>query len=328
MDSDKSIKSTLDHTGRGEQPIDERLPLIVVETNRGKLVFSSDPLGKEGLRQFMQKLTDEYYLLDSETGPVRLYTTDHVTETLNALANISCCMNDSRRQARFEFADSVFYRNALDSNAWELVDEFTMQPSSEDFLHLVDRTGSTVSYFNNNIWRLVELKTRGFNRSTVLDPSFKHAARFKEIIKQIDHSFNEPDSDKPHESFDLFNEVHHVADSILKTSYDVRGHRNFQRMLADPDHDIQIEDIVVSFPLRQKLTEGGSLYFPKILKSEPRVHYIYADMDRERFRLSTRPFPGTTIYRELNGIVAPYDPQREKVAASKSSVSKKRTPKI
>lgn len=318
-----------DHPECDGQPIDERLPLIVVETSQGKLVFTSDPLGKEGLRQFMQKLTDEYYQLDSETGPVRLYTTDHDSQTLNALANISCCMADSQRQVRFQFDASVFSKALnLNSNAWELVDEFTMQPSSEDFLHLVDRTGSTVSYFNNNVWRLVELKTRGFNRSTVLDPSFKHAARFKEIIKQIDHSFNEPDPDQPHESFDLFNEVHHVADSILKTSYDVRGHRNFQRMLADPDHDIQIEDIVVSFPLRQKLTEGGSLYFPKILKSEPRVHYIYADMDRERFRLSTRPFPGTTIYRELNGVVAPYDPQREKIAASKSLILGKRKPKI
>lgn len=328
MDSDKSIKSTLDHTGRGEQPIDERLPLIVVETNRGKLVFSSDPLGKEGLRQFMQKLTDEYYLLDSETGPVRLYTTDHVTETLNALANISCCMNDSRRQARFEFADSVFYRNALDSNAWELVDEFTMQPTSVDFRCLVDRTGSAVSCHNNNVWRLVELKTRGFNRSTVLFPSFKHADRFKELIRQIDHGFNEPDRDNPYEIFDLFEKIHNEADRILKTSYDIRGHRDFRRMLTDPDRDCQIGDIGVSFPLRKKLTENNALFFPEILKSHPEVHYVYADMDQERFHFSTRPFPDKAIFTELNGRVVPYDPQREKVAASKSSVSKKRNPKI
>lgn len=197
------------------------LPLYMVDTSHGALVFSSGPEGRERLMSFLQKLTDEYYLLDAEKGPVQVYitNTDHVPAELIALAN-----------------KKEYQTVKPDPEIWELVDEFTMRPTSEDFIILAERTGSSINSYNNNVWRLIELKTRAFNRSTALNPSFAHADAFRELVEQLDHRMNTPDPNRPHELSDSLAQIRQLADRILNTSYgNVRGHQNLARTFRETD---------------------------------------------------------------------------------------------
>ena len=91
----------------GNNPI-VSLPLHAIETPRGMLLFSNTELGMEGLKQFYQKLSDEYFNVAGAEGPVREWEVSYNSWNLNALVD-RCYRRDSDDgKYRFQFEDAQY----------------------------------------------------------------------------------------------------------------------------------------------------------------------------------------------------------------------------
>lgn len=83
-----------------------RLPLHIVETSRGILVFSDGPVGRKGLEEFYQHLADNYWWIHSEPGPVKQYDMHSVPASLAPLIDASCRKDSDTGRYVYEFTDS------------------------------------------------------------------------------------------------------------------------------------------------------------------------------------------------------------------------------
>ena len=104
--------------------------------------------------------------------------------------------------------------------------------------------------------------------------------------------------------FDLLDEVQLKADSILKKRYDVRGHRSLEKRLEDSHECICIGGISLENEEKRLLLKQGSIYRERIYQRREDLHYVCADLRRDKLRISAMPLTGK-IYKVENGKVIP-----------------------
>ena len=226
----------------------------------------------------------------------------------------------------FIFDDAAYQKKNCDKQGWTLVFETSMAPNSSEFLHLCEHSGSRMNKHNDNVWRLLYLQEHGYNQKILQAPSFRYSYLFEELGKQINNCFNFPDNcgapGKPSKNlFDLIEELQQKAAGIIKNEYDIRGHRSFERTMKDICYDPRVEDVRLSYPVRQAAWEGKCIYLPQISTSNPDLHYICADKVHEKLRISATPF-SKQVYREEDGKMVPFTPKNE-VSQKKAKVPRR-----
>lgn len=138
-----------------------RLPLHIVETSRGILVFSDGPVGRKGLEEFYQHLADNYWWIHSEPGPVKQYDMHSVPASLAPLIDASCRKDSDTGRYVYEFTDSPVRAELPDERKLEPVFFTDMTPSAEGYRNLTEFSGCGMSGCNADIYRLLSL-TRHF----------------------------------------------------------------------------------------------------------------------------------------------------------------------
>ena len=81
------------------------------------------------------------------------------------------------------------------------------------------------------------------------------------------------------------------AGRILKTDFDVRGHRTLERLLNDRSVPFLIGEHEADDTLRRALLEGRWIYFPGLSAKMPGLRYIHADKTCDRVMAYKNP-PG------------------------------------
>ncbi|WP_195670154.1 DUF6047 family protein [Bacteroides intestinalis] len=314
----------------GHNPVYE-LPVRVIETSKGMLFFSNNELGQAGLKNYYQNLTDNYFSVHSEAGPVRQYYIDRISPDMRPYIDAGYRKDDSTGKYEFAFFDqAVYQRKDFNMKNWALEFETGMQPCPSEFLLLAEHSGSRISAHNNDVWRLLVLKEHGYDKNAIQQLSSNYRYTFLELGRQIDNCINSggmtdgKNTGSSKNLFDLIEEVQGKATDIIKNEYDIRGHRSFERTMKDLSYDPLVGDIRLSYPVRQAALEGKCIYLPEITGSNPGLHYICADKEHEKLRISATPF-SRQIYREENGKIVPFQPKneispkREKVSKAKKS---------
>lgn len=309
------------------------LPVRGIETSKGMLFFSNSELGKKGLKNYFQQLTDNYFSVHSEPGPIRQYNIEKLPPELHPYIDTGCRKNTDNGKYEFIFDDTAFHKVGSGIPNRTLEFEASMKPNSTDFLLLAEHCGSRMSKENDNVWRLLYLYEHGYSRDTIQAP-FQYVPVFQELGKEINACINftgdTDTSGKPVKNmFDLIDEVRQKAIGIIRDKYDIRGHRSFERTMKDPTYDPLVGDIRLSFPVRQAAWEGKCIYLPKIKTGNTNLHYIYASKEQNKLFISDTPFNGK-IYREENGKIVPYQSANEIIQkkATERKVRKSNKPKL
>lgn len=313
----------------GHNPVYE-LPVRAIETSKGMLFFSNNELGQAGLKNYYQNLTDNYFSVHSEAGPVRQYYIDRISPDMRPYIDAGYRKDDRTGKYEFAFSDqTVYQRKDFDMRYWALEFETGMQPCSSEFLLLAEHSGSRISAHNQDVWRLLDLKEHGYDKKAIQQLSFNYRHTFLELGRQIDNCINsggmtdDKNAGPSRNLFDLIEEVQDKAAGIIKNEYDIRGHRSFERTMKDLSYDPLVGDIRLSYPVRQAAWEGKCIYLPEISALNPDLHYICADKVHEKLRISATPF-SRQIYREENGKIISFQPKNE-ISPKKEKVSNVKT---
>lgn len=306
----------------GHSPI-YKLPVHAIETSEGVLFFSNNELGQAGLKSYYQQLTDNYFSVYSETGPVRQYSIDRISPDIRSYIDASYRKDADTGKYEFAFFDkAVYQKKEFKMRNWALEFETSMEPGSSGFLLLREHGSSRISRQNNNIWRLLDLKEHGYDKKTVDRPSFDYCNTFLELGSRIDAcinsggTVNDEKTGSSKNLFDLVEDVRDKATGIIKEEYDIRGHRSFARTLKDQDHDLMVGDVRLSYPMRKALLENKCVYLPEISVTRPDLHYICADKVHEKLCISATPF-SKNVFREENGKIIPHETKAETPAKVK-----------
>lgn len=317
-----------------QQKEPDRLPIHAIETSKGMLFFSDSEPGRTGLKNYYQRLTDNYFSVHGESSPVREYSTNRITPDIHPLIDASHKMNPDTGIREFVFEPVSFRHQYFDKKDWKFEFEASMKPHSGEFLLLQEHAGSRISKHNDNVWRLLYLQEHGYSRDTIQAPSFEYAHVFQNLGEQINASINftgrtNPSGEPSKNLFDLIEEVQRKAAEIITRDYDIRGHRSFERTMKDLSYDPIVGDTRLSYPVRQAVWEGKCVYLPEISASNPSLHYIRADKEHQKLSISATPF-SRQIYREENGKIVPFQPTN--VVSSKkektSQVKRSNKPKL
>lgn len=106
----------------------------------------------------------------------------------------------------------------------------------------------------------VALLTRHFDRQLILDPAFSYRHQFREFVERMDSFLRgNPGGD---DMGKILDDMHGKAGRILKTDFDVRGHRTLERLLNDRSVPFLIGEHEADDTLRRALLEGRWIYFP------------------------------------------------------------------
>lgn len=291
---------------------EHNLPIVIVETSRGQLYFSSSEFGRKALQSFYQHLTDDYFSPHSENGIVREYhMRDFPLAMLNADVDASYQKEGGTGPYRFtEDKGRIYNHYDLGREGQTLMRIFHMRPTAEDYQYLVHDRECKSNSANEAICGLLKLKTHGYLRDTILNSTFIHRKDFLELSSAINRYINSGERQKVSSStekkdlFDLLDEVQLKADSILKKRYDVRGHRSLEKRLEDSHECICIGGISLENEEKRLLLKQGSIYRERIYQRREDLHYVCADLRRDKLRISAMPLTGK-IYKVENGKVIP-----------------------
>ena len=135
---------------------------------------------------------------------------------------------------------------------------------------------------------------RHFDRQLILDPAFSYRHQFREFVERMDSFLrgNPGDDDMGK----ILDDMHGKAGRILKTDFDVRGHRTLERLLNDCSVPFLIGDHEADDTLRRALLEGKWIYFPGLSAKMPGLRYIHADKTCDRVMAYKNPPRGSSLY--------------------------------
>lgn len=298
-----------------------KLPLHIVETSRGILVFSDGPAGQKGLEEFYQHLADNYWWIHSEPGPVKQYDMHSVPASLAPLIDASCRKDPDTGRYVYEFTDSPVRADLPDERKLEPVLFTDMTPSAEGYRNLTEFSGCGMNRCNADIYRLLSL-TRHFDRQLILDPAFSYRHQFREFVERMDSFLrgNPGDDDMGK----ILDDMHGKAGRILKTDFDVRGHRTLERLLNDCSVPFLIGDHEADDTLRRALLEGKWIYFPGLSAKMPGLRYIHADKTCDRVMAYKNPPGLKPVYQVKDGKIVPYEAKAVKTDKSRAKRNSKR----
>lgn len=299
-----------------------KLPLHAIETSKGILFFSDTKTGMDGLKNFYRQLTGNYFWVHSEPGPVRQYSVGSLSGEICPLVD-ACCPKDARNgKNEYDFEGAMASKDIfLDRGQWKPAFETDMKPTAPEFSRLIEYTGCRPSRNNADISRLLFLTGNGFKRDLVNDPAFGYRNVFQEYVTRIDNCFN--GQSPGHELPDILDEIRRKAQAILKTEFDVRGHRTLERTLNDKSVPFLINGTDASEAMRQALLEGKWIYCSKISGTMPKLHYLHAEETCDRVMAYAAAPKGRTVHQEKGGKIIPYTPASRKELKTKKNNSLK-----
>lgn len=203
-----------------------KLPLRVIETPKGVLVFSGGDIGQKGIDSFYKFLLGNYFSIHMESGPVRQYRVDSPSARLYGLTDLSCRKEAGTNRYTFDPFDAYAGIGASEKKGWTL--EFTtdMEPSDTEYRRLEDFSGCRPEGDNRDICRLLALR-RHFDRDIILDPAFAYHFQFKEFVRRMDDCVNGLSKGDSMER--ILDEVREKSDRILRTDFRVRGYGTSDR---------------------------------------------------------------------------------------------------
>lgn len=206
-----------------------KLPLRVVTTSGGMFVFSGNDAGMKGLHGLYQHLADNYFSPHGEPGPVRQYNVPYLPDKLLPLIDAACREDSATGRLSYDFtAPSPAER--LSRKGWELMFATDMEPSAEGYRLLAEFGQCRMEGNSADICRLLTLQRR-FDQDIILDPAFTYRYQFKEYVRRMDECANGLSSGDS--MGQVMGEVRARAGTILRTDFDVRGHRRPERILED-----------------------------------------------------------------------------------------------
>lgn len=295
-----------------------KLPVYAIETSKGMLFFSDTKVGRNGLKNFYRQLSDNYFWVHSEPGPVRQYSIHSLSYDFCPLVDACCRRNPQSGKDGYDFDDTVFSKDTLyDRKQWKLTFETDMEPTASEFLRLNEFAGCPASRNNADISKLLFLMNNGFKRDLVSDPDFGYRNVFQEYASRIDNCINGQSSGQ--DMADILDELHSKAKSILHREFDVRGHRTLERMLGDMSVPFLINGDDAGKSMRQALLEGKWVYCSRISKAAPGLHYLHGEKTCDRVVAYEKPPEGKTVYQEKDGKIIPYVPALKKEPKTKKN---------
>lgn len=205
------------------------LPLRVVTTSGGMFVFSGNAAGMKGLHALYQHLADNYFSPHGEPGPVRQYNVPYLPDKLLPLIDAACRKDPATGRHSYDFTAPA-PAERLSRKGWELMFATDMEPSAEGYRLLAGFGQCRTEGDNADICRLLTLQWR-FDRDAILDPAFAYRHQFKDYVRRMDECANGLSSGDS--MGQVLDEVRARAGAILRTDFDVRGHRRPERIRED-----------------------------------------------------------------------------------------------
>lgn len=195
-----------------QQKESDRLPVHVIETSKGILFFSNSEPGRTELKNYYQRLVDNYFSVHGESSPVREYSIDRITPDIHPFIDTSHKINPDTGIWEFVFEPVSSQHQDFDKKGWRLEFEASMKPHSGEFLLLQEHAGSRINRHNDNVWRLLYLQEHGYSRDIIQAPSFEYGHVFQNLGEQINASINfigrtNPSGEPSKNLFDLIEEV-------------------------------------------------------------------------------------------------------------------------
>ena len=203
-----------------------KLPLRVIETPKGVLVFSGGDIGRKGIDSFYKFLLGNYFSIHMESGPVRQYRVDSPSARLYGLTDLSCRKEAGTNRYTFDPFDAYAGIGASEKKGWTLEFATDMEPSDTEYRRLEDFSGCRPEGNSRDICRLLALR-RHFDRDIILDPAFAYHFRFKEFVRRMDDCVNGLSKGDSMER--ILDEVREKSDRILRTDFRVRGYGTSDR---------------------------------------------------------------------------------------------------
>lgn len=166
-----------------------KLPLRVIETPKGVLVFSGGDIGRKGIDNFYKFLLGNYFSIHAPSGPVRQYRVDSPSGRLYGLTDTAFRKEAETDRYIFDLFDAYAGIGASEKKGWFLEFATDMAPSDTEYRRLEDFSGCRPEGNNRDICRLLTLQ-KHFDRAIILDPAFAYHSRFKEFVRRMDDCVN------------------------------------------------------------------------------------------------------------------------------------------
>ena len=212
-----------------------KLPLRVIETPKGVLVFSGSDIGRKGTENFYKFLLDNYFSMHAPSGPIRQYRVDSPSDRLYGLTDISCRKESGTNRYTFDLFDAYAGIGASEKKGWVLEFATDMAPSDTEY-RLEDFSGYRPEGNNRDIFRLLTLQ-KHFDRTIILDPAFAYHFQFKEFVRRMDDCVNGLSTGDSMEK--ILEEMREKSDHILRTDFRVRGYGTSDRQKENKPGKVQ-----------------------------------------------------------------------------------------
>lgn len=300
-----------------------KLPMYAIETSKGMLFFSDTKVGRNGLKSFYQQLSDNYFWVHSESGPVRQYSVHSLSYDFCPLVDACCRKNPGKGKDEYDFDNTVFSKDTFfDRKQWKLAFETYMEPTASEFIRLNEFAGCKASRNNADISKLLYLTDHGFKKDIMNAPDFGYRSAFQQYATRINDCINNGQSSGQGLG-GILDDMRTKANNILRTEFDVRGHRSMERTLNDMSVPFLINGNDASKSIRQALLEGKWIYCTKIFEAMPDLHYLHADKAYNRVKAYSTVPNGEAVYQEKNSKIIPYAPTLKKESKTKKNNSLK-----
>lgn len=213
-----------------------KLPLRVIETPKGVLVFSGGDIGRKGTDNFYKFLLGNYFSMHAPSGPVRQYRVDSPSGRLYGLTDTAFRKEAETGRYIFDLFDAYASIGASEKKGWVLEFATDMAPSDTEYRRLEDFSGCRPEGNNRDICRLLTLQ-KHFDRDIILDPAFAYHFRFKEFVRRMDDCVN--GLSKGDSMGKILEEMREKSDHILRTDFRVRGYGTSDRQKENKPGKVQ-----------------------------------------------------------------------------------------
>ena len=203
-----------------------KLPLRVIETPKGVLVFSGGDIGRKGIDSFYKFLLGNYFSIHMESGPVRQYRVDSPSARLYGLTDLSCRKEAGTNRYTFDPFDAYAGIGASEKKGWTLEFATDMEPSDTEYRRLEDFSGCRPEGNSRDICRLPALR-RHFDRTSSSIRLSPTISRFKEFVRRMDDCVNGLSKGTAWKGY--WTRYGKKSDRILRTDFRVRGYGTSDR---------------------------------------------------------------------------------------------------
>lgn len=274
-----------------------RTPLIVAQTEHGYLLFSDNPPGREGLRQYAWQVVNSYFNPHPGISFLNLYEFPYVSVQLVPLIDRS--YTNSAFGYCHRFTHDIYIPEGQMpqgfTNELNPIIRSELAPNSSDFIHLAKylhnwhRTQTQISKANMEIYRLLTIKETGY--INIHSEPFSFDEAFRPLAEQLEQTtqVKAPEQLDSKRLEELMKQTRQLADHFLKDEFDVRGHRSVVRMLDDPLEKIVIGNTELPQAAKTALLDGLSLHIPADTKGGTPTTYAQLSEDRRSIFLSPAP---------------------------------------